>query len=265
MTRRSLIGAIQESVSTQPINRLFLRDVQNAIEKMDFMTRHNSSTYYKPSSCVCLRQMYFMRIGEDVDESITEYNAIGMADTGTRRHVAIQSVLESMSSMGFPWKYVDVEEYVKEKQKEGKLLHLKIMGKRGAETKLLDEQLHVSFMCDGVLYNTETHKFYLFEFKNQASFKYNNKICVDADHVKQVTHYCLLLDLDEALVLYENRDTCMLECPELLKVTPEMKEEQVNRLLDCEQYVENKIVPPKHSDTKACRWCKYRTACRKFN
>lgn len=262
MTRRSLITAIQETAYEQPVNRKFLRDVQNAIEKIELSNIHNSSQYYKPSSCVCLRQMYFMRIGADVDISSSEYNAIGMADTGTRRHVAIQEVLEKMDSIGFPWKYVDVSEYVNKKQQEGKLKNIKVVGKKGAETKLVDDVLHVSFMCDGILYNIDSKKYYLFEFKNQASFKYNNKICVDSDHVKQVTQYCLLLDLNEALVLYENRDTCTLECPELLIVTDEMKNEQANRLLDCEQYVENKIVPPKHSDSKACKWCKYKTVCK---
>lgn len=264
MTRRSLIGAIRESVVEKPINKQFLQDVMMAIEKKTLNNTHNSSQYYKPSSCVCMRQMYFMRVGEDVDMLPTEYNSISMADTGTRRHVAIQDVLESMLDLGFDWQYIDVADYVEMKKDEGKLKYIEVRGKVGAETKLVDTALHVSFMCDGILYNIKSKKYYLFEFKNQASFKYNGKVCVDADHVKQVTQYCLLLDLNEVLVLYENRDNCMLECPELLIVTDEMKEEQANRLITCEQYVENKVVPPKHSDTKACRWCKYKTACKKY-
>lgn len=263
MTRRSLINAIQESSNLKPINKSFLQDVMRAIEKRDQLNSHNSSLYYKPSSCICLRQMYFMRTGADIDTTMSEYNGIGMADTGTRRHEAIQEVLSDMDKLGFDWKYIDVAEYVKEKQSEGKLLTIEVKGKKGAETKLVDNSLHVSFMCDGILYNKVLKEYILFEFKNQASFKYNGKTCVDDDHVKQVTQYCMLLDLNKALVLYENRDNCMLECPELLIITDKMKEEQLNRLVECEcYYVENNIVPPKHSDTKACRWCKYKTICK---
>lgn len=262
MTRRSLIGAIQESRNTIPLNKLFLRDVMLAIEKRNELNTHNSSLYYKPSSCVCLRQMYFMRVGEDVDIGNNPYNGIGMADTGTRRHVAIQEVLEEMPHLGFNWEYIDVEEYINMKKAEGKLPNIVVKGKKGAETKLVDESLHVSFMCDGILKNKSTGKYYLFEFKNQASFKYNGKTCVDPDHVKQVTQYCMLLDLSECLVLYENRDTCMLECPELLIVTDAMKQEQLDRLLECENYVENRVVPPKHPNTSPCKWCKYVSKCK---
>lgn len=262
MTRRSLIGAIRESTETQPINKSFLRDVMLAIEKRELLNRGVSSKYYKPSSCICLRQMYFMRTGEIPDDTSTAYNGIGMADTGTRRHVAIQEVLEDMKNLGYDWEYVDVAEYVKEKQSLGKLQDIVVTGTRGAETKLHDEKLHVSFMCDGVLKNLKTNKYYLFEFKNQASFKYNGKESVDKEHIEQVTLYCALLDLDEALVLYENRDTCMLECPELLQITQEMKEIRIGRLLECESYVESNLVPPRHTDTKICRWCKYLNACK---
>ena len=42
-----------------------------------------------------------------------------------------------------------------------------------------------------------------------------------------------------------------------------MKDKFFDRLLDCEGYVERLIVPPKCDNTKTCRWCKYKTACRK--
>lgn len=204
-----------------------------------------------------------MRIGETPDASRTEYNAIGMADTGTRRHVAIQDVLEDMESLGYDWKYLDVEEYLKRKWAEGKCLDIEVVGKRGAETKLFHKTLQISFMCDGILERISTGVCYLFEFKNQVSFKYNGKEAVDAEHIDQVSTYCMALDLDEALVLYENRDTCNLECPEVFQVTDEMKMRQINKVLECESYVERLIPPPIQENTKQCRWCQYATACKK--
>lgn len=247
----------------QPLNKSFITDLMLAIEMRDKKYRRKPSQYYKPSSFVCLRQMYFMRIGQEPDEMRSEYNAIGMADTGSRRHEAIQEVLLEMDSMGYDWKYMDVEEYLKEKWAEDKCTSIKVVGKRGAETKLFDEALQISFMCDGIIKRKSTGQYYLFEFKNQVSFKYNGKAAVDKEHINQVSCYCMALDLDQAFVVYENRDICTLECPEIFTVTDEMKDACVDRILECESYVERLIPPPIHTDTKPCRWCAYSTACKK--
>lgn len=262
-TRRKLSLLIHQAVTEQPLNKAFLTDLMSAIEANEQKNRRKPSQWYKPSSFVCLRQMYFMRIGETPDVTRTEYTGIGMADTGTRRHVAIQEILEKMEKLGYDWKYLDVADYIKSKQAEGKCLDIEIVGKRGAETKLFHKTLNISFMCDGILQRLSTGRCYLFEFKNQVSFKFNGKEAVDAEHIDQVSTYCMALDLDECFVLYENRDTCALECPELLTVTPEMKQRQVDKVLECESYVERLIPPPAHCNTKPCRWCQYQTPCKK--
>lgn len=263
MSTRRLINAITTSRQGRPLNKVFLTDVMTAIEKYDRLNSHKPSEWYKPSSLNCLRQMYFMRTKTDVDEAVTEYNSIGMADTGTRRHVAIQTVLERMEDMGYDWRYIDVEKYINMKHNQGKCLSLNVVGKNGAETKLFDNIYKVMFLCDGIVQKISTGEYYLFEFKNQISFKANGKESVDKEHYNQVTAYCAELDLDKAFVLYENRDNCSLECPELFRVSQEMKDNFFNRLLECEGYVERLILPPKISDTKHCKWCKYKTACRK--
>lgn len=262
-TRRKLSKLINQSVMKQPLNKAFLTDLMSAIESRDQKHRRKPSQWYKPSSFVCLRQMYFMRIGEIPDETRTEYNAIGMADTGTRRHEAIQEVLMEMDTLGYDWKYVDVAEYIQDMQKKGKCLDIEVVGKRGAETKLFHKTLAISFMCDGIIQRLSTREFYLFEFKNQVSFKYNGKEAVDKEHIDQVSTYCMALELDKAFVVYENRDTCNLECPEVFNVTQEMKQRQVDKILECESYVERLIPPPVYDTTKPCRWCQYQTACRK--
>lgn len=262
-SRRKLSKLISQSVMRQPLNKAFLTDLMAAIEARDRKYKRKPSQYYKPSSFVCLRQMYFMRIGETPDDTRTEYNAIGMADTGTRRHEAIQEVLMEMEALGYDWRYVDVADYIKRKQEEGKCLDIEVVGKHGAETKLFHKTLSISFMCDGILERISTGQYYLFEFKNQVSFKFNGKEKVDAEHIDQVSTYCMALDLDQAFVTYENRDTCNLECPETFDVTPEMKQRQVDKILECESYVEKLIPPPVYDTTKPCRWCQYATACKK--
>ena len=220
-----------------------------------------------------------MRIGEEPDNMRTEYNAVGMADTGTRRHEAIQEVLLEMDEMGYDWKYVDVLDYLQEKWDSGKCLDIEVHGKRGAETKLFNKALGISFMCDGIIKRKSTGQYYLFEFKNQVSFKFSSKMsheamgpdkkvyivpgAVDAEHMAQVSCYCMSLDLDQAFVVYENRDICTLECPEIVTITEEMKLACSSKIFECDGYVEKMIPPPPHDTSKPCRWCSYQTSCRK--
>ena len=264
MSRRKILGLIDASVRTLPDNKKFLTDVMSAIERVNASNEYSPSKWYKPSSLVCMRQMYFTRTQAELDPQTTEYTGIGMADTGTRRHEAIQEVLLRMKEFGYDWEYVDVSSYLAMKQKEGKCTNVVIKGTSGVETALFDKTLQTSFRCDGIIKKLSTEEYFLFEFKNQVSFKYNNKECVDAEHIDQVTCYCTSLDLDKAFVLYENRDTCNLECPEIFEVTDKMKQELcIDKIMTCEQYVERLIPPPKHETTKPCRWCRYKGICRK--
>lgn len=230
------------------------------------------SRTYKPSSLVCMRQMYFQVTGEKPDESRTDYCSVGMADTGTRRHVAIQEAVSAMAELGYEWKYLDVEEYIREKQAAGKCLDIVVRGKRGVETSLYHKTLNISFMCDGIVRHIPSKQDFLFEFKNQISFKYAkdetdpNAPCkrhIDRQHEDQVCTYCMALDLDKALVLYENRDNCNLECPEVFEVTDAMKQARVDKILECDEYVARAVAPPMHDNTKPCKWCQYKTACKR--
>lgn len=264
MVSRRLLNIINNSTRNLPDNRKFASDIMSAIERNSIITKRKGSKYYKPSGLHCMRQMYFVRMGAEQDSTPTEYNSIGMADTGTRRHEAIQEILLKMKDMGYDWEYVDVATYVKSKQKMGRCKSLKILETVGAETHLIDTTLNISFRCDGIIRKISTNEYFLFEFKNQTSFKFNGKETVDDAHVLQVTCYCTALDLEKAFVLYENRDVCELCCPEVFIVTPIMKQQLcVDRIMECEGYVERMIAPPKTEDKKICRWCAYKTICKK--
>lgn len=259
----SLAALVHNSTVRKPLNKRFLTDVMNAIEALELKNRRKSSNFYKPSSMNCEREMYFTRMGAPEDYIASQYNGIGMADTGTRRHVAIQEVLESMEKNGFDWRYIDVAKYLDQKHKEGKCLDVIATDKRGMETHLKHNKLFLSFMCDGIVQQISTGDYFLFEFKNQISFKYANKQKVDDEHISQVATYCMALDLDKALVLYENRDNCELECPELLSVSQEIKDYQIQKLLYVEDCVHKQKAPKRQASAKRCRYCKYKTICEK--
>lgn len=264
MSRRKLFDLLDNTTQKLPANQQFCVDVMSAIERKNVLEHQKGSQWYKPSSLHCLRRMYFTRIGADEDVSNTEYKSIGMADTGTRRHEAIQDVLLDMTRLGYDWEYVDVAEYVEMKQAQGKCKTLIVKERVGAETKLFDTALKISFRCDGIIKRISTNEYYLFEFKNVASFKFNSiEDEILEQHHNQVICYCTALDLDKAFVTYEDRNMCELKVPEIFIVTPEMKEELTNRLFDCEGYVERMIPAPKEESSHNCRWCPYRSACKK--
>lgn len=262
MSRR-LLNLINNNQPQLPANKKFLVDVMACIERIEKMGRRKGSNYYKPSSLHCMRNMYFTRTKAPQDEALVEYNSTGMADTGTRRHEAIQEALLRMRELGFDWEYVDVEEYVKKKQEFGKCRTLVIKGNQGAETHLIDTALNISFRCDGIIRRISTNEYFLFEFKNVVSFKFNQVESEPLEqHMNQVICYCTALDLDKAFVVYENRDVCTLECT-YKEITEDMKQWLTGYIAECEGYVERMIAPPKTEDTKNCRYCPYKGICRK--
>ena len=263
MSRR-LLNLINNNQPSLSPNKKFLVDVMSCIERTEQEERRKGSNYYKPSSLHCLRNMYFTRTRASTDPETSEYNAIGMADTGTARHEYLQKALLNLQKLGYDWKYLNVADYVQEKQKYGKCRSLIVKGTQGAETHLIDTTLNLSFRCDGIVRRISTNEDFLWEFKNVVSFKYNQlkDHCLEQHH-NQVICYCTVLDLDKAFVMYENRDVCSLEVPEVFEVTQDMKNWLCNYISECEGYVERMIAPPKTEETKNCRWCPYKGICRK--
>lgn len=260
---RRLLNLINNNKPQLPANKKFLSDVMSCIERMEQEGRRTGSNYYKPSSLHCMRNMYFTRTRAPQDPEVVEYNSTGMADTGTDRHERIQNVLLNMQKMGYDWKYLDVAEYVKQKQKFGKCKSLIVKGTQGAETHLIDTALNLSFRCDGIIRRISTNEDYLFEMKNVVSFKYNQVENEPLEqHMNQIICYCTVLDLDKAFVLYENRDICTLECP-YVEITQDMKNWLCNYIAECEGYVERMIAPPKTDNMKNCKYCPYKGICRK--
>lgn len=269
--QRSLVTAIRTTRPSTPVNQKFVADVTHAIEELNHRNRRSGSKNYKPSSMTCLRNMYYGRTGAPRDEDRDGYQGIGMADTGTRRHEAIQEVLVAMQELGFPWKYWDVGEFLSGyRWPQQRCLNLKVVCKDGAETLLRDEVLHLSFKCDGIMEYLEDDTgdpFFLFEFKNQIEFKAQKKATyahIDEEHEAQVGTYGMEFELDKALVMYENRNALDLYVPEVFWIAPELKQEQLDKLLEAESYAERGIPPPKPpivAGKNPCKWCGYKNQC----
>lgn len=253
-----------ESTSSLPVNKIFEAAIKTAIEDRDISTARKPSRCYTPSGFNCIRNMYYKRTQTPMDKDPKAYGDVGGADTGTRRHEAIQDVLIWMTEHGTRFLYVDVETYVKKRQEQGRCLQLVIQDKFGAEVQLWDKDRDVKFRCDGIIYDKQDKKFYLFEFKNQISFKAAGKQSVDAAHKRQVTAYCYELDLEDAFVTYENRDTLELYVPEIYHVSEYDKQCLVNKIDECENFVKQCTVPamPTNLSPSDCRFCNYRKTCK---
>lgn len=268
MSRIDITKVLDDEQNTEvpeidSVSSSFLSDVQQAISQWNYVNKRTPSKTYKPSCLGCNRMMVYIRKGYEQDDTKSEYTGIGMADTGTRRHVAIQEVLEHMKDMGFNWEYLDVGEYVKKKHSEGKIPNTKVTDYRGHECHLKDDDLHISCMCDGIVRNTDTGKSYLFEFKNQISFKAQWRDKIDKSHYSQIIAYATLLDLDEVIMLYENRDNCELKCPAVYRVTSEDKRLFIENLRKVEEMAQENIIPAANKNSGMCKWCDYKSQCSK--
>jgi len=262
VTKRSLKNIhrlINFAVDQLPVDQMFVADLKTTIEKLDSKEARKPSQYYKPSSMLCLRNMYFQRVGQPIEDSGVSACLVGICETGSSRHIHIQSYVDRMREIGVDCEYIDVGKYVE----ENKLEHLQIVGKKGMETKLLHKDLNISFLCDGIIkYHGE---YYIFEFKTESTYKWTARSAIADEHIPQGTAYSLCFNIDRVLFVYENRDNCDKKAY-LLNVTDDMKFDLiVSKIEECDQFVSKLVVPPKSKETprKACEYCNYKIACRR--
>lgn len=269
-------------MTNKQLSDSFYDHIKSAIVAEDHSTPHYPSKYFKPSSMKCDREMVFSRLGYPTVPT-DSYSLIGCAKTGTERHEHIQKALDWATQQGSDWEYMDVETYINLKGIKG----LTIKSKRGYETHLIHDELHLSFMCDGVMHYKPTDEYLLFEFKNQASMKtktykdninYNPKdkrsksktwqAKTDPDevHYPQIFTYCLTLGLNKVIMLYEARDFCDLIPPIIVDVSEIDKVKQLDRLKRCEQHAVEGTWPEAlevtNENLKYCKnFCSYRKEC----
>lgn len=237
----------------------FLKDLKWSIEETEKKNTYTPTKTYKPSSMNCIRNMYYQMIGAEAEPSTSDYCLINICNSGTDIHVRIQQEIIDMLTNGIDCRYVDVEEYIKEKRLDD---NLKVIGKNGeAETKLHSTKYSMNFACDGIIYYKGTP--FILEIKTETMRKWVSRFGVDPSHYNQATCYSLNLNIDNVLFLYINRDTLEMKAF-VFEVTPIMKDYIVNLIHTCNYYVENNILPPKplNIDTKNCRYCKYKNLCK---
>jgi CRISPR/Cas system-associated exonuclease Cas4 (RecB family) len=250
--------------SALPLEVMFLNSLEQTIT-LENTKPNKSSTYYKPSSMNCLRNMYYGVKGAlkgDILEPM-KTNVIGICESGTDRHKRIQSYITKMNEKGFSWEYLDVAKYIE----ENKLTHLEVKEnyhkdeEDNFETLLVDKELNMILSMDGLLKYNGT-EIIGFEYKTESDSTWVNRTDINEDHKNQAFAYASRLGIDRIIFVYENRNNCFKKSY-MLNITKENKDYIINRVNDCEKYVKNNTLPPKTDNKKTCYFCKYKDICDK--
>lgn len=249
----NLIKAASEQI---PAHEAFLNDLVATICKCDEV--RPASQTYKPSSLMCVRNMYYqiMRATPNLDSK--DECLISMADVGTHRHEFLQSHVTKMKDLGIDCEWVDVEDYVNRHCQE---LGTKVIKKSGYEFKCFNEKYNMSFLCDGIIKYKGVY--YILEIKTESSYKWSKRTGVDESHKPQACCYSLCFGIDKVLFVYENRDTCMKKSYLFKPTQHQIQEEVLDKIEKCESYVKDCIAPPKTENKRVCAYCKYIDICKK--
>lgn len=266
----------KEQEANKNVASLFLNKLENAIVKLE--PEYKPSNYYKPSSMLCKRQMYFTRLGITPEEEIQSASLIGICESGSSRHDRIQHVISAMPDLGMDFEYIDVETYVKSHN----LTDIVILNKKGMETHCFNKRYNISFFTDGIIRHISQDKFYIFEYKTEATQKFTKRNAPDPIHLSQGAAYSVSFYIDDVIFVYEDRNFCNKKAF-LYHVTEEDKRDKViDKILEVENCVKENRVPPKITNkdidpsfiggvdrkagpsAKVCQYCKFKKECSKY-
>lgn len=262
MARNSLKNVVRLiKANDVPVEQSFLTDLERSIELQNEKESRQPSQTYKPSSMQCIRNMYYQVTGAEQDTGETKYTLIGICNSGTDIHARIQQAVIDMQSNGMECEYVNVADFVRNRGlKESLEIRKEPDFEHGDyETKLYHKDLNISFLCDGIIKYKGTY--YLLELKTESSGKFMMRKGVDKKHYDQGTAYSLIFRIDKVIFVYINRDVLDMKAY-MFEPTLEMKNAIIDRINECNAYVEHGQTPPKPDmDNRVCTYCAYRARC----
>lgn len=198
---KNVMRLINTAKEVLPPEQEFLTDLKRSIELDDEKNSRLPSKTYKPSGMNCIRQSYYQIMGVQPDKAQSSYVLVGICNSGSDIHERIQKAVTGMKDNNMDCEYVDVAEYVKQRN----LDYLQIVKQQGMETKLYHKTLNISFLCDGII-KYKNH-YYILELKTETSRKWWDRKDVDESHKQQATAYSVSLGIDDVLFVYISRDT----------------------------------------------------------
>lgn len=257
---RNIHRLIKEANAQVPVGEQFVSDLKRAIEIEHGKTTRAPSKSYKPSSLLCVRNMWYQVIGQEPEPSSFDACLIGIVQTGSARHDALQELFVKMSdgSLGMDLQYIYVPDFIEERG----LSYLDIVSQQGHETKLYHRDLNISFLCDGIVKYKGKH--YILEIKTETTYKFSLREAIEPDHISQGTAYSLCFGIPDVLFLYECRDNSDKKAYHL-RVSERMKKELVlDKIAESNRHVRLNTPPPKPMGLhkRTCNYCNYKNACK---
>lgn len=238
----------------------------NSIDSCDFLDAYESvldsnirqeesripSKTFAPSQLRCKRISWFRLRGVEPEvESIANKGLYFTATLGTALHADIQKML--MQHFREDW--LDVDEYMRSinppyeyECEKGEL-----------ETLVHIHNPPVKFAPDGIVqYKGKTR---LLEIKTSDHTSFSKLSAPKPQHIDQITTYATLLDLDNCIFLYVDRQYGAYKCYEV-NITDDSKQSVWNMFNEVMQCVEHNIAPPKLPNGDV--WCNP-SRCRYYN
>lgn len=254
-----LINSVNKEL---PIEQQFLADLKRSIELQDMKNSRMPSQTYKPSSMQCIRNMYYQVTGHPQDATESNYTLVGICNSGSDIHQRIQQSVLDMKSNDIDCEYINVADYVRERNLEDLEIVKEPDFEHGEyETKLYHKKYNISFLCDGII--RYKGKYYILELKTENSNKFMMRQGVDHKHYHQGTAYSLMFGISDVVFVYISRDVLDMKSY-LFTPTDDMKADLVGTITTCDSYVEQKKTPPRpeNIDKRVCTYCAYRETCK---
>ena len=242
------LASFNSSISSQFLDDFTTMLDNTILEKEQTMP----SRTFAPSSIRCKRISWFRLRGVEPEKEVVVDRGLQFrADMGTACHHIIQSTL--INSLGEDW--IDVRDYLAKLNPPYKYTCEQL----GFETRIEIEDPPIKFAPDGIIRYKD--KLRLFEIKSSEHSSFVELKEPKPVHVDQIKCYGTLLDLPDALVLYQDRQYGDLKCYEFNITDSDMKSTW-NMFDEVRRYVDMNIAPPKLP--KGDPWCSP-AHCRYFN
>lgn len=213
------------------------------------------SRTFAPSSFRCNRMSWFRLRGVQPDKGIAPDRVLDFtAMIGTACHQYMQSNIKSM--LGEDW--VSIPDYLSQHP----IVHRYKLTESGYETQIEFLDIPIKFACDGIIrYN---NKYYLLEIKTSERQSFVDLTTYKSEHYDQVLCYCALLNVHDALMMYQDRVYGDIKCYEINFDDLQFDEvfQRFNHVLDM---VDANVAPDRlPTGDKWCSMCNWRKTCKQW-
>lgn len=214
----------------------------------------------KPSKAGCIRQMYYILSETQVSrKEKVDPNMTLIQKEGSAMHLILQRTLLKAKDQGID--LLDPASVVYRAQEAG-IRTLVRPSTHDAddqfEVTCYNEDYDISFKFDGAV--RFMNKTVILEIKNEDHFKWLRRTREEPEHVFQAIFYSLCLGIDWVLFIYVGRNYKQRKYY-LVEITPEMRQEQINRIKIAKICTARNIAPSK-TKHKGCNYCSYKTHCK---